>query len=296
MFIADAHCDLLSRRLSGKAELDVTPETLAAGGVGLQTFAAFVDMGRAREKTVDMYRRQIADFPVMAREYGLTPVCEVHKDLPLNRRYALLAVEGGEAFGGSLERAAAYVAAGMKIVTVTWNHENELAYPNGSLGGIKPFGRDMISFLESRHVGIDVSHLNQQGFWELCGRCKTLIATHSCAMPLCGHRRNLTQEQIKAIIEKKGFIGINFYPVFLSNSGKAQLSDVVAHILYMLELGGEDCVGFGSDFDGIETKPEGLENPAAFPTLIGELEKSGLTREIIDKITYKNMLRFLESL
>jgi len=296
MFIADAHCDLLFQRMAGISNPDVTPQSLKTGSVGLQTFAAFVDKGEAKGKTVEMYRRQIVDFPVMAREYGLTPVSAVDETLPTDRQYALLAIEGGEAFGGSMERAAAYAAAGVKIVTVTWNYENELAYPNGHTGGIKPFGREVIDFLEACHVAIDVSHLNQQGFWELTDHCRTLMASHSCVMPLCGHKRNLTLEQIRAIIEKKGFIGINFNPPFLRGDTKARMEDLVRHMMYILELGGEDVLGFGSDFDGIASKPEGVETPSDFPNILAALRAVGVSEGLMEKIAYKNLLRFLGSL
>ena len=87
---------------------------------------------------------------------------------------------------------------------------------------------------------------------------------------------------------------MNFYPHFLSESGAATIADVVKHIQHMLDLGGENCVGFGSDFDGIECKPEGLHNPADLPKLIAYLRESGIPEKTVEKISGRNLLAYFD--
>ena len=117
--------------------------------------------------------------------------------------------------------------------------------------------------MNRKGVLCDVSHLNEAGFWDVIEH-STLppVASHSNARALCEHTRNLTEAQIRAVIEKKGYIGVNFYSAFLANGRAATLEDVYRHVDAILQLGGEDVVGFGSDFDGIDAWPEGLANPA----------------------------------
>lgn len=133
--------------------------------------------------------------------------------------------------------------------------------------------------MNRKGVLCDVSHLNEAGFWDVIEH-STLppVASHSNARALCEHTRNLTEAQIRAVIEKKGYIGVNFYSAFLANGRAATLEDVYRHVDAILQLGGEDVVGFGSDFDGIDAWPEGLANPADFPALLNFLPRAAATR------------------
>ena len=106
--------------------------------------------------------------------------------------------------------------------------------------------------------------------------------------------RNLYKDQVQALIERKGFIGVNFYSDFLATGRPATLDDVLRHIDGICELGGEDVIGFGSDFDGIESWPEGLGNPADFPALIELLRDHGYTQNQLEKIAGLNYWRFLK--
>jgi membrane dipeptidase len=296
MLVADAHCDLLSKscrvkqtwmlplRLFTRETWDCKPLRLCKQSLRTRNYCGALQKAGGGFRLHDKGIRAYAAAGKIPDKFD---DCE---------RYALLAIEGGEAFSGSLELLDKYTELGVKLVALTWNHENELAYPHGQTGRLKPFGKDAIGHLRKRHVGVDVSHLNQQGFWQAAELCDTLLASHSCAMALCGHSRNLTNEQIKAIIEKRGFIGINFYPPFLRANAEAGMSDIADHILHVLGLGGENAVGFGSDFDGIEVKPGGLENPRGFPALLQTLRNRGIGEETLRKIAHENFLCFLRRL
>ena len=141
----------------------------------------------------------------------------------------------------------------------------------------------------------DTSHLNEAGFWEVCERASLPpIASHSDCRWLCDVPRNLRKEQVKAIVDRGGFIGVNFYSKFLKSDGPATLDDVVRHIDALCELGAEHVIGFGSDFDGIELWPEGLGDPSGFPTLLDELRRRGYSEGILEGLAGMNLWNLLK--
>lgn len=295
--VCDAHCDTLSHLVSGGTleNATVTPERLAAGGVSLQVFALFATYGRGIEP-YEKARRMLSaagEFPVPVLTGALPAALP---DAPTG----VFSIEGGEILQGSLERFAEFdAAARVRMIALTWNFENEIGYPakNGPEGGLKPFGLSLVREMNRKGVLCDVSHLNEAGFWDVIEH-STLppVASHSNARALCEHTRNLTEAQIRAVIEKKGYIGVNFYSAFLANGRAATLEDVYRHVDAILQLGGEDVVGFGSDFDGIDAWPEGLANPADFPALLNFLAaRGGYEPEVLEKIAGGNLFRVLKA-
>ena len=295
--VCDAHCDTLSHLVSGGTleNATITPERLAAGGVSLQVFALFATYGRGIEP-YEKARRMLSaagEFPVPMLT-GALP--DALPDAPMG----VFSIEGGEILQGSLERFAEFdAAARVRMIALTWNFENEIGHPakNGPEGGLKPFGLSLVREMNRKGVLCDVSHLNEAGFWDVIEH-STLppVASHSNVRALCEHTRNLTGAQIRAVIEKKGYIGVNFYSAFLANGRAATLEDVYRHVDAILQLGGEDVVGFGSDFDGIDAWPEGLANPADFPALLDFLAaRGGYAPEVLEKIAGGNLFRVLKA-
>ena len=295
--VCDAHCDTLSHLVSGGTleNATITPERLAAGGVSLQVFALFATDGRGIEP-YEKARRMLSaagEFPVPVLTGALPAALP---DAPTG----VFSIEGGEILQGSLERFAEFdAAARVRMIALTWNFENEIGHPakNGPEGGLKPFGLSLVREMNRKGVLCDVSHLNEAGFWDVIEH-STLppVASHSNARALCEHTRNLTEAQIRAVIEKKGYIGVNFYSAFLANGRAATLEDVYRHVDAILQLGGEDVVGFGSDFDGIDAWPEGLANPADFPALLNFLAaRGGYAPEVLEKIAGGNLFRVLKA-
>ena len=295
--VCDAHCDTLSHLVSGGTleNATVTPERLAAGGVSLQVFALFATYGRGIEP-YEKARRMLSaagEFPVPMLTGALPAALP---DAPMG----VFSIEGGEILQGSLERFAEFdAAARVRMIALTWNFENEIGHPakNGPEGGLKPFGLSLVREMNRKGVLCDVSHLNEAGFWDVIEH-STLppVASHSNARALCEHTRNLTEAQIRAVIEKKGYIGVNFYSAFLANGRATTLEDVYRHVDAILQLGGEDVVGFGSDFDGIDAWPEGLANPADFPALLNFLAaRGGYAPEVLEKIAGGNLFRVLKA-
>lgn len=295
--VCDAHCDTLSHLVSGGTleNATITPERLAAGGVSLQVFALFATYGRGIEP-YEKARRMLdaaKGFPVPMLT-GALPAA-----LP-DGPTGVFSIEGGEILQGSLERFAEFdAAARVRMIALTWNFENEIGHPakNGPEGGLKPFGLSLVREMNRKGVLCDVSHLNEAGFWDVIEH-STLppVASHSNVRALCEHTRNLTDAQIRAVIEKKGYIGVNFYSAFLAGGRAATLEDVYRHVDAILQLGGEDVVGFGSDFDGIDAWPEGLANPADFPALLDFLAaRGGYAPEVLGKIAGGNLFRVLKA-
>ncbi|MCM1538364.1 MAG: dipeptidase [bacterium] len=182
---------------------------------------------------------------------------------------------------------------GVRLLTLTWNHENVLGYPNGSAGGLKQAGYEAVAFMQELGMLVDVSHLSDRGFWDVMDSAKKpVIASHSCARSLCGHPRNLTDAQLKAIGENGGVVGVNFHAPFLKENGvSGSIQDVVYHLRHIISCAGSEAAAFGSDYDGMRGTPEwgGCEG---MPRLIEAL--SGyFDADTMEKICYRNAERLL---
>lgn len=296
MFTTDAHCDTLYEiAVQGTPAENccVTPERLKKGDVGLQTFAMFTSL-----RSKDPY----AEGRAMLAEYKRLPIPRLDGKLPEHAPTAPTAVlssEGGEVFHGSVATLAEFDDdVRLRLIALTWNYVNEIGTPAAvnAADGLTPFGFEFLKEMDRRGICADVSHLNEAGFWDVI-RCAAVppVASHSDCRWLCDVPRNLRKEQVKAIIDRKGFIGVNFYSNFLAADGRASVEDVLNNIDEIYALGGEDVVGFGSDFDGIESWPEGLANPSDFPALIERLRDRGYTQEQLEKIAGRNYWRVLKT-
>ena len=297
MFITDAHCDTLRAVGVGGANVNdcaVTPERLAAGGVGLQTFAMFAG-GKGPAGTP--YQDGVAMINAMGKLGVEIYTGDLPDEAPASPK-GVISIEGGEMLVGDMDKLEYFdKAARLRLIALTWNHENEIAHParNGPKGHIKPFGLELLKEMDRRGILADVSHLNEDGFWDICEKMDLPpMASHSNARWLCDVPRNLHREQVRAIIEKGGFIGINFYTAFLTKNDKSTLDDIFRHIDAICEMGGEKILGFGSDFDGIDSWPEGLANPADFPNVIELLRAHGYKESTIEDIAGMNYWRLLK--
>jgi membrane dipeptidase len=209
---------------------------------------------------------------------------------------ALLTLENVEGLMGNLTNLRIAYYLGVRCMGITWNHANWAA--DGVLeprkGGFTASGKKFVK--ECNHLGIllDVSHLAEAGFWQLAEMStKPFVASHSNASEVCSHPRNLSNEQIKAIMLKKGMIGLTFVPWFVKASNP-QISDLLLHIDHICSLGGEDHIGFGSDFDGIETTIPLLEHVGHYDHLINELHKKYSATQV-DKFSSSNWYCFLSN-
>lgn len=207
---------------------------------------------------------------------------------------ALLSVEGGEAAGGNVEKLERMYKDGVRLMTLTWNYPNEIGFPNGMEGGITEKGREIIKAMESLHMIVDTSHLNDEGTREILMTCHVApMASHSDARAVTGHRRNLPDDLIRLFGEKGGLIGLNFANHFTGTEDVTTLDNIVRHARHIRDVGGIDVLALGSDFDGIEPKLE-LKDASEMGRLAEALKKGGFKEEEIEKIFWWNGERYLE--
>ena len=253
MLVCDTHADTLyalsapDRPAGGP--LDVTAELLTAGGgVRVQCLALFVCTNGMRMSPT-IVERELQAFEGL-KQRGFCQITELSQARE-GVANAMLTIEGGEAFGGDAAQVDRFADLGVRMAALVWNNENGVAHPalTGSGEGLTPLGWDIVSRMRSRHMAVDVSHLNERGFYDLLDGKAPPLASHSCARALCDHPRNLSDHQLRCLFEAGGYVGVNFYPLFLSDDSRADLDRVVDHIAHMCDLGGEAHVGLGSDFD-----------------------------------------------
>ena len=209
---------------------------------------------------------------------------------------AILTVENGSALAGRLDRIETLVRDGVRMMTLTWNGENEIASGNVTDHGLSPFGREAVRELERQGIVVDVSHLNDHSFEDLLKVAKKpFAASHSNARAVCGHKRNLTDEQIREMVKRNCLIGLNYCQDFLRAGDRpATLDDLYRHVEHFLELGAERCLALGSDADGTDVPP-GLDSPERFAGLYQYFLDRGLSCAQAEGILWKNALDFLKN-
>jgi membrane dipeptidase len=145
----------------------------------------------------------------------------------------------------------------MRSMGLTWNDENALSGGASTpKKGLTALGAEMITRMEDMGIAVDLAHISEQGFSDALETVKNPpIVSHTAAYALHSHRRNLTDEQIRAIAERGGVIGVCLYPEFL---GGTKIDTFLRHIEHIRNMGGSESVGIGTDFDGIDTLPEGI--------------------------------------
>lgn len=217
----------------------------------------------------------------------------------------ILHIEGAEAIDPNLDALYLLYQAGLRSLGIVWSRSNAFAcgvpfqFPlSGDIGpGLTDAGRELVRTCNQLGVLIDLSHLNEKGFWDVAHLSEApLVATHSCAYALCPSARNLTDKQLDAIRDSGGIVGINFHVGFLRTDGNSRaetsLAEIVRHLTYIADRIGLDHVALGSDFDGA-TMPGDLKDAAGLPNLIAALRSHGYDDDALRQIAYKNWLRIL---
>lgn len=219
---------------------------------------------------------------------------------------AISACEGGSAFADP-ERIIEAKNYGVKLITLTWDGENELGFgaQSGSENGLKPIGKAVLREMEKQKMVADVSHLNRKCFYDAVSSGATVIASHSNCKNVLERvmtdgeakafacRRSLDDEQIKLLSECGSLIGINFCRYYLGDKGDDGFEAVYRQIAHLLDMGCEDNIAWGSDFDGCEINPE-LAGIDKMPDLYSFLQQKGLGKRFVDKIFYDNACEFFK--
>ena len=299
--IADSHSDYTGYGIVGSAKGRLFDhadlERMEKGGIALQGFAVWVPP--ESDDRFGQTMRQI-DFLncLITKSDGRIRLCtnkdDMAADTPIK---AILAIESGETIDCKVELIQRVYDLGARILSLTWNDENGFAHGCMSNGGLKPRGIEAITELDRLNIALDMSHINETGFWEAAQEYHGApCATHSCVYDMVPCPRNLKKDQIVYIIKNGGYIGINFYPEFLKGR-TATVDDILNHIEYILMCGGEDNVGLGSDFCGIQYTPDGLDSVADIQKIPAAMARRGYAPSLILKICYGNfsdyILKFL---
>ena len=312
------HCDTfwLMMRTQGiglqKNDLCIDIEKMKAAGSMAQFFASFIHMsgfegGNAVEEAYQHALDMIA--------YGKAELAKCSDSIAIARNYdelianrdsgkmsAILTVEEGGIINGKMEYLEELYRQGIRLITLTWNYENSIGFPNSREPelmnrGLKPFGIEVVRRMNELGMLIDVSHLSDGGFWDVVRySTKPFVASHSNARVLCSHPRNLTDEMIKALAEKGGVAGVNFYPYFLRESGKATVEDIAEHLWHMYQVGSEDVIAFGTDFDGFDEGELDITHMGEMNLVYDAIRKRGFTERQMDKLLGENILRVLRDM
>jgi membrane dipeptidase len=274
---------------------------MIGAGVKLQFFAAFISPKYRHCATVraldliDLYYREME-----AAGDLIEPVLSYHdiaRVMSSGKAAALLSLEGGEALAGRLSVLRLFYRLGVRSIGLTWNGRNELADGVGegrTGGGLTEFGVRAVKEMDRLGILVDVSHLSEPGFWdviEISGR--PVIATHANSRSQCDHPRNLKDSQIKALAGTGGVIGLCFCPDFICNENPC-LERLLDHAEYIASVAGIECIGLGSDFDGIEKVAPGLEDVTRIPYVAEGLRRRGFNGSEIEMIMGHNWLRVIK--
>lgn len=298
----DLHCDTIT-------ELEKNGRSLSSnhGHISLdradylteyvQDYAVFIPDELRGKSAIDYFDRVYTFYKEQMAENSIS---EYHEKK--NTRFkSILSVEGGAGMGGTIEGLHHLSDCGVKLITITWNGRNELAsgcFDDDDIG-LTDFGRQAISEMEKLCIAADVSHLSKRGFYDLSDIAeKPFVASHSCLDIVDNFKakhRNLTREQVKIIAEHKGVIGINLWEKLLGNGDDNSFDAVCRHMYEIIEIGGEDIVAMGTDFDGCGINPD-LAGIEKIQSLYDHLSHHGFDDILLDKIFFANADRFFSNL
>jgi membrane dipeptidase len=322
--LIDTHNDIPTEQAGNDrpaGAVDIGPRNPAAhtdlprlreGGVGAVFFAAYVaakyEGAQAEDRAlemIDVIRHDIVgkypnDF-VLA-----TTAAEIEAAHKRGKIAALIGIEGGHALRDSLRPLRDYYALGVRYMTLTHTNTNLWADSSGDTtkagvqhhNGLTEFGKSVVREMNRLGMMVDISHVADKTFWDALEVSRApLIASHSSCRALADVPRNMTDDMIVALAKKGGVVQVNFYCNFLTiaKPPHATIADVVAHIDHIRKIAGINAVGIGSDFDGIDCVPVGLEDVSKFPNLTRALLEHGYSAEDIRKIYGGNLLRVMRT-
>jgi membrane dipeptidase len=351
LFIFDAHCDTASVLFDqpwsfarSSAQLDLAK--IKKGGLQAQIFALWVDPllapHRAMKRALQLL--QTMEQKVFAPGYALKVVTPAEMEAARRRRKlaAWIFLEGGHIIENSLEILHIFFSLGVRGMTLTHSKNTDWADSTTDkprARGLTALGREIVGRMARLGMAIDISHASDRTIASVLETTPVpIMASHSNARKLCHIPRNLTDDFIRTIAARRGFIGVNFCPAFVKRrvfdqieenfaafageikertkgrlddpeflsqveweyflravvgTDRVTIDEVIDHIVHIAAIGGIDCVGLGSDFDGIPSTPAGLGNAAAYPRLAAALQRRGFRENEIRKICGLNLARFL---
>lgn len=325
MKVVDMHCDTIAEILKDhqaggqmsilENNLHIDLQKMKQGDYLLQNFALYVNLEKADNPFIHAMKLADTFFTEMEAYQDIIGIVRSWKDIEKNRKEgkmsAMLTLEEGGMCLGELSLLRDFYRLGARMMTLTWNFQNELGYPNrmelregmpvflpDTEHGLTEKGIAFLQEMERLGMIIDISHLNDAGIWDVFRYTKKpFVASHSNARALASHPRNLTDDMIRALAERGGVAGINFCAAFLRDKDEmgnepvySLCRDMVAHMKHMKNIGGIGCIGLGTDFDGIGSIVE-MKDASGMKMLADEMEKEGFTTGEIEAVFHDNVLR-----
>lgn len=322
----DMHCDTLAegvahqkKTITVMEDSMVDIERLKKSGAAAQFFAMFLPQKEYHEdfknwlgvkemfteeeflsKMYEIYENTLkenADCLASAQSYE--EMCQNMQDGKIS---AFLTIENGYPVKGKLENLKRFHDMGVGLITLTWNDANCFGFPHSKnreemKKGLTHFGKEAVEYMNELGIVIDVSHLSDGGFYDVAQISKKpFAASHSNCRALAPATRNLTDEMIKILAEKGGVAGLNFEPSFLNKDAQdrnSRIEQMCAHVLHMIDVGGIECVGIGTDFDGIGGNLE-INECSKMELLFDALKKKGVSETALEKIAFKNTARLIK--
>lgn len=326
MFVLDSHCDTPSQILSLRdLSLDnelahVDYPKLKKGNVDGAFFALYIPASMDTDDAKDYLLRLMGGVKRTLAENPDKAALTVSMSQALeNKKKGLfslfLGLENGSPLGDSedaFENLQKLYNAGVRYITLCHSTSNQIcdscASTTPKWNGLSPFGKKLVAEMNRIGMLVDVSHISDSAFYDvLACSTKPVVATHSSCRALAAHPRNMTDDMIRELAARGGVIQINFYPVFLDSEFAARFSSsgdldlerpsyklIADHIDHVVSLVGVDYVGIGSDYDGIEITPDGMEDISMMPKLFDELRSRGYSEEDLEKIAGGNFFRVME--
>lgn len=301
MRIFDLHCDTITELCKKQGSLAKNDGHISLDRASflteyVQDYAIFIPDEYRGKAAVDYFDKVYAFYKNEMNKNGISEYAD-----RLDTKYkSVLSVEGGAGMGGTIDGLHHLADCGVKLITLTWNGRNELA--SGCFDeediGLTPFGREAVKEMENLRIAADVSHLSVKGFYDLADLAeKPFMASHSCIDIVDNFKarhRNLTKEQVKIIAEHNGVIGINLWKKLLGNEDNS-FDAVLRHMSEIIEVGGEDVIAMGTDFDGCDINDE-LAGIEKIPMLYDFLGNHGFDEKLLNKIFFDNADRFFTNL
>ncbi|ONI44054.1 hypothetical protein AN641_08715 [Candidatus Epulonipiscioides gigas] len=302
-FHADTAYELIKYKssiLKNNGHVDL--EKLKEGGYLAQWFAMFINLKKLNDIPIfdcfnDMYNYFVEEVEKNRGKIEIVSTySEYQRAIKAHKIAAFLSLEEGEVVKDGLHMIDKLEDMKIRLMTITWNLKNSLGSPHTFPNeGLTDYGKEVVNYLNTKNILVDVSHLSDKGIDEILSISKKpVIASHSNARAKWNHTRNLSDEHIKQIANTGGIIGVNFYNDFLSASKISKIYDIVQMTKYLVNVAGEDNIGIGSDFDGIDCPLE-IKN-ASFINLLKDALRKEFTSNQIDKLTFKNAERIIQIL
>lgn len=303
MRLFDLHCDTLSELLKTGGDIrqndcQVDFERGTRFSPWFQCFAVWVRDGISPEQGSSLCRAMLLlaseweekhpdDFHILRRRQELFSA-------PKTPCTAILTIENGGVAAGQDTLPDSWIAAGVKMVSLTWNGANRWAQGcNGNpKRGLTAAGREAVCALDRAGILIDVSHLNRRSFWDLCHTShRPLVASHTASAALRPIPRNLTNTQFVEIRNRGGLVGLDFC---LEHIGIQSIDRFIAHLEHFWSLNGRKTVALGCDFDGISLPPE-WNGMRILETLYERLLQRNYAESLIDDFFFDNAYRFFKT-